>query len=97
MATTSSAFNTLTQHDFVIGPAQDEGYYLLGMKALYPLIFQNKKWSTTSVLKDTIRDIIKLNKRYCVLPTLMDIDSIEDLKTLASDPIMLGRANKRYN
>jgi rSAM/selenodomain-associated transferase 1 len=36
----NTAFDVLDQHDLVIGPAHDEGYYLLGMKKLHPLLFK---------------------------------------------------------
>jgi len=87
------AFSKLQQYDFVIGPALDGGYYLLGMKHL-PLIpslkegikgrsiFQNKKWSTSTVFEDTINDIKQLNATYFELPVLSDIDEAKDLERL---------------
>src|SRR5687768_12779189 len=39
------AFDALDHHDVVLGPAEDGGYYLLGIKKMYPDIFQNKTWS----------------------------------------------------
>ena len=69
----------LDQADVVLGPAQDGGYYLLGMKELHPRFFTNKKWSTSSVLKDTIGDIHKLGLKLSLLPLLNDIDVEEDL------------------
>jgi glycosyltransferase A (GT-A) superfamily protein (DUF2064 family) len=37
-----TAFEKLVTHEVVIGPAEDGGYYLLGLKRNNPLIFQNK-------------------------------------------------------
>jgi glycosyltransferase A (GT-A) superfamily protein (DUF2064 family) len=37
-------FEKLVTHEVVIGPAEDGGYYLLGLKRNNPLIFQNKNW-----------------------------------------------------
>src|SRR5690606_37115102 len=51
------AFHKLNNHDVVIGPAKDGGYYLLGLKSLKPEIFKNKNWGTSSVLKNTIQDL----------------------------------------
>jgi hypothetical protein len=76
----NNAFKQLDSYDIVIGPAEDGGYYLLGMKRLYSRLFRNKEWSTSSVLKDTINDIEKLDLSYYLLPVLSDIDEIEDLK-----------------
>jgi glycosyltransferase A (GT-A) superfamily protein (DUF2064 family) len=72
------AFGLLNNHDFVIGPAQDGGYYLIGMNAFEPSVFENMEWSTETVFKKTIEKIKVLNKRYALLPTLSDIDYEED-------------------
>jgi len=74
-----TAFEALGHHDFVLGPAKDGGYYLLGMKSLLSQLFHHKKWSTSSVAADTLADIQKANKSVHLLPTLSDIDTIEDL------------------
>ena len=69
----------LTTHDLVLGPADDGGYYLLGMNKLAPELFDNKSWSTASVLPDTLADAARLGLRVARLPTLPDVDSVEDL------------------
>ena len=76
----NEAFKALDNNDFVIGPAHDGGYYLLGMKFLYSQVFKNKKWGTTSVFKDTINDI--KNKSIHLLETLNDIDVYDDLQNI---------------
>jgi glycosyltransferase A (GT-A) superfamily protein (DUF2064 family) len=53
----SDAFSKLENHDVVIGPTYDGGYYLLGMK-LYEPVFQNKK--AQILFSDTINDFEKL-------------------------------------
>ncbi|MEL7339772.1 MAG: TIGR04282 family arsenosugar biosynthesis glycosyltransferase [Bacteroidota bacterium] len=73
-------FAILDQSDFVIGPAEDGGYYLLGMNAPYYQVFKDKAWSTESVLPDTLRDLREGKKMLQFLPTLSDIDHEEDLK-----------------
>jgi hypothetical protein len=73
------AFESLSDKDTVIGPAQDGGYYLLGMKKMIPGVFENKNWSTSSVFNSTIQDFEKAGIRYKVLPVLKDIDTIEDI------------------
>jgi hypothetical protein len=75
------AFLELNNHDFVIGPAKDGGYYLLGMKVTEHRLFQNKNWSTQTIAADTLKDISDLNKTCYILPLLSDIDTIEDLTT----------------
>lgn len=73
------AFELLTSHDVVVGPAADGGYYLLGMKALHPDFFRNKTWSTASVLPATVADAARLGLRVAQLPTLHDVDTAADL------------------
>ncbi len=74
------AFEILNEKDVVIGPAKDGGYYLIGMKKLYPVLFEGKKWSTASVLQETINDIIEKDLSYSLLPELSDLDNLDDLK-----------------
>lgn len=72
------AFLTLDQNDNVIGPAQDGGYYLLGMKKLNAALFQKKEWSTSKVLEQTLQDL--KDQQVALLEKRNDIDNSEDLK-----------------
>ena len=74
----SDAFAKLATHDFVIGPAHDGGYYLLGMNTFQPSVFDNIEWSTDEVLPKTIQNIAALQKSYALLPTLSDLDNEND-------------------
>jgi hypothetical protein len=74
------AFQLLDQHDYVIGPAIDGGYYLLGMKVLSPNLFKDKTWGTDTVLKATLEDL--KNKNYSLLAPKNDIDYFEDIKDI---------------
>jgi rSAM/selenodomain-associated transferase 1 len=74
------AFDSLDAHDAVIGPANDGGYYLLGMKKLHEPLFKNKHWSTEGVYAATIQDFHNASLHYFALPTLIDIDTEEDWK-----------------
>lgn len=69
----------LNNNDVVIGPAEDGGYYLLGMKKLIPALFINKEWSTEKVFKNTIADIENLNLTYRILPVLNDVDEEKNI------------------
>ena len=73
----NQAFKALDTNDSVIGPAEDGGYYLLGMKTLNPSVFDIENWGTETVYKQTIS---KLTSSLYVLKTLNDIDYVEDLK-----------------
>lgn len=74
------AFAALNKKDFVIGPAHDGGYYLLGMKSIYSQVFKNKDWGTSTVLKETIQDL--KNESIQLLETLNDVDVYDDLKNI---------------
>ena len=74
------AFKKLKNFDVVIGPAKDGGYYLMGLKKVYSQLFQDKNWSTDSVLSETINTIKNLGLSYYLLPLLGDIDTLQDLK-----------------
>ncbi len=73
-----SAFGELNTNDVVIGPAEDGGYYLLGMKSLEENIFKNKNWGTSSVRKDTLADL--KDKKVHLLQELNDVDVFEDIE-----------------
>lgn len=76
----NQAFKCLDTKDCIVGPAYDGGYYLLGMRKLFSPVFLNKEWSTDSVLVDTIRDLKTGGLTYSFLPTLSDVDTVEDLQ-----------------
>jgi rSAM/selenodomain-associated transferase 1 len=79
-----TAFARLTATDVVVGPALDGGYYLIGMKKLHSKIFRNKKWSTSTVFDDTIKDISEEGLSCSLLKTLNDVDTIDDLEMIKS-------------
>lgn len=74
------AFLQLDHYDFVLGPATDGGYYLLGMTAAAPSLFENMEWSTDEVLATTLSRMRNLGKTCYLLPELSDIDFEEDWK-----------------
>lgn len=71
------AFEILKNKDFVIGPAEDGGYYLLGMKTINTTIFKNKTWGTSTVLQDTLNDLE--NENVELLAVRNDVDVYEDI------------------
>lgn len=73
------AFKALDTHDVVFGPAQDGGYYLLGMKQVHNSIFHNKSWSTAILRKETVEELDTLQISHTNLIELNDIDEYEDL------------------
>ncbi|PJJ75017.1 hypothetical protein BXY57_0585 [Thermoflavifilum aggregans] len=73
------AFSELENSDVVIGPAEDGGYYLLGMKTHIPQLFESIPWSTPSVLNMTLQKLQDLKLSYRLLEELPDVDEWDDV------------------
>ncbi|GAA6623650.1 TIGR04282 family arsenosugar biosynthesis glycosyltransferase [Scytonema sp. NUACC26] len=73
------AFELLYHNDLVLGPAEDGGYYLIGLQHPLPDLFTNITWGTSQVLQQTIKIAQRLNLSVGYLPVLCDIDRPEDL------------------
>lgn len=81
------AFSKFKHNEYVIGPAEDGGYYLLGMKSLNKALFQNKDWGTDTVLSDTLSDIE--GEEIALLEEKNDVDYYEDIKNIkAFEPFL---------
>lgn len=74
------AFAQLEEHDLVVGPAEDGGFYLIGMKEYLPQLFQDKSYSTDTVLKELLEEAEEMELSVSQLPTLSDVDTLADLK-----------------
>jgi rSAM/selenodomain-associated transferase 1 len=74
-----SAFDALNSKDVVLGPAEDGGYYLIGMKSSNLALFENKEWGSSNVLLDTLLSIKEVGLSCELLETLNDVDTIDDL------------------
>ncbi len=75
-----SAFALLDSCEWVIGPAEDGGYYLIGCRAAAfdPTIFEDVAWGTPSVFAATLGKIRGLHSSVAVLPVRWDVDVAED-------------------
>jgi rSAM/selenodomain-associated transferase 1 len=76
------AFALLESCEYVVGPAADGGYYLLGCRALSfdPSVFQDIEWGTSTVLRTTLARIAAIERTVAVLPRRQDIDTAADLE-----------------
>jgi len=76
----AAAFTALGTHDAVFGPADDGGYWLVGLKRRPRItaIFENVRWSTEHALADTCANLPNLAK-IAWLETLIDVDDGADL------------------
>ncbi len=77
--------------DVVVGPADDGGYYLIGLSRPAPLIFENISWSTEKVFMETISAIRDLSLTCHILPPWYDVDTLDDLRRLlhSSNPSLV--------
>jgi rSAM/selenodomain-associated transferase 1 len=76
------AFQRLKHRDVVIGPAMDGGYYLIGLRAPAPELFQGIEWGSNRVLSQTM-DIIQREKlTVSLLPLWYDVDDAQSLEVL---------------
>lgn len=74
------AYQLLDKQDVVLGPAEDGGYYLIGVNAPQQKLFENKNWGTETVLEETIADVKNMKLRFALLPVMNDIDELGDIK-----------------
>jgi rSAM/selenodomain-associated transferase 1 len=73
-----AAAEALQTHDAVFGPAVDGGYWLIGLNAPCPALFEGIEWSTDAVLKTTLSKADAQGLSVCQLRELSDVDTVED-------------------
>ena len=81
------AFALLDSCEYVVGPAEDGGYYLIGCRALSfdPSVFHGIAWGAPSVLAATLDKIAALQRTFALLPERYDLDTAADLERFASE------------
>lgn len=72
------AFAALAGADVVIGPAEDGGYGLIGLRRPQPALFQGIAWGTQSVLTQTLARAAQLKLQVAQLPAIWDVDDATD-------------------
>ncbi len=80
--TLMQAFTALDEYDAVLGPCNDGGYYLTGMKQSQPRLFEKIDWSTNAVLQQTIQRAQAAGLDVFQLPQKPDLDTYADLRDL---------------
>ncbi|MCP4168800.1 MAG: glycosyltransferase [Chloroflexi bacterium] len=83
----SQAFSNLREPeiDVVLGPCDDGGYYLIGVKARPSHLVLDVQMSTPFVLKDTLAVADDENLSVHLLPAWYDVDTMSDLQRLQED------------
>jgi rSAM/selenodomain-associated transferase 1 len=71
--------------DIALGPTEDGGYYLVGLRRPAPGLFRNVEWSTPRAYAQTARNAAALGLRLLELPRWYDVDTPEDLARLRAE------------
>ena len=79
------ACKSLQDHDMVIGPTEDGGYYLIGLGKPMPELFENIPWSTNTVFSLTQEKAKSKGLSMKILPMLRDLDTIGDLQAFIQE------------
>lgn len=69
----------------VLGPADDGGYYLIGMKRAHRRLFEEIEWSTARVAAQTIERAREINLDVALLPAWYDVDEAKSLRRLCAE------------
>jgi rSAM/selenodomain-associated transferase 1 len=80
--------------DLVLGPAEDGGYYLIGLSRPAPALFTGVAWSTGEVLAATRAQAAALGLRARLLPPWHDVDTPSDLARLRRDLLAAPGADR---
>ncbi len=81
-AVLGQAFSSLDTTDVVLGPCDDGGYYLIGLKRPNPRLFREVIMSTPTVLTNTIRIAKQAGLEVTLLQSWYDVDTAEELERL---------------
>jgi len=75
-----AALAALEEHDMVLGPSEDGGYYLVALREPHPELFEGIAWSTPSVYAATLEKARERGLSSFALPEERDIDTLEDVR-----------------
>lgn len=73
------AFSRLKKADVVLGPAEDGGYWLIGMRRAHCKLFSGIPWSSGRVFVKTLQQAAALGLRCSIVETDYDVDRPADL------------------
>jgi rSAM/selenodomain-associated transferase 1 len=78
-------FLNRSEDSVVLGPSDDGGYYLIGLKKLHRSLFEGIDWSTGRVLEQTKQRAEELGLPVNLLPTWYDVDDRATLQRLCGE------------
>ena len=71
----------------VLGPAEDGGYYFVGIKRLHRRLFEQITWSSERVLAETLERAREIGLEALLLPEWYDVDSAVEFERLKREVI----------
>ena len=69
----------------MLGPAEDGGYYCIGLKSPHARLFEDIAWSTEQVLGQTLERAHEIGLDTAVLPMWYDVDDLASLRRLTEE------------
>ena len=81
--TITRAFTALESRDVVLGPSEDGGYYLIGLRKMIPELFFEIPWGTENVLPRTLEKLQHVS--HVLLESCFDVDYPADLLRLKNE------------
>jgi len=78
LAYVDAAFAALTESDLVIGPAEDGGYGLIGLREPAANLFSGVDWGSANVLRQTLERAADSGLRTSLQQTIWDVDTPAD-------------------
>ena len=82
------AVRALREYDLVLGPAEDGGYYLIGLKSTPVALFENIAWSTCQVFAQTRAAAQGLGLSVSILPEWYDVDEETTLRKYCQTEVL---------
>jgi rSAM/selenodomain-associated transferase 1 len=76
---------SMSEDRVVLGPSDDGGYYLIGVKKPHQHLFDQIDWSTERVLNQTIQRATEIIIEVKLLPTGYDVDDGASLRRLCNE------------
>jgi glycosyltransferase A (GT-A) superfamily protein (DUF2064 family) len=91
------AFASLSseESDVALGPTEDGGYYLVGLREPFEGLFRNVEWSTPRAYARTAENVARAGLRLLELPRWYDVDTPADLLRLRDEMLTDEAARER--
>ena len=98
-ASLAAAVHTLSQPGdrAVLGPSEDGGYYLIGIRKAHRRLFENITWSTEHVARETLERAAEIGLNMVQLPAWYDVDDAATLRALCEELFAGARRGQGFD